>query len=98
MFWDSFLIFVTKIWFEASMDHISGHSFHISGTVELLLAGVPPEVVTTTGGWTLLVFLLYWHWLEEIILLSTSNTYNTAHISGLTNVFEQFHLRQKIPL
>ena len=98
MFRDSFLVFVTTIWFEASMDHISGHSFRIGGTVELLLAGVPPEVVAATGGWTSLAFLLYWRRLEEIIPLSTSNAYNAAHISGLSNVFEQFCLRQKIPL
>jgi len=98
MFWDLFLVYVTKIWFEASMDHISGHSFRIGGAVELLLAGVPPEVVAATGGWTSLAFLLYWRRMEEIIPLSTSNAYNTAHISGLTNIFEQFRVRQNIPL
>lgn len=41
------------------MDHISGHSFRIGGAVELLLAGVPPEVVAATGNWTSLAFLLY---------------------------------------
>ena len=93
---DTFLSFVTKIWFAASMDHISGHSLHIGSTVELLLAGVPPEVVAATGGWTSLAFLLYWRRTEEIIPLSTSNAYNTAHISNLSDIFERFRVRQNI--
>ena len=78
------------------MDHISGHSFRIGSTVELLLTGVPPETVAATGGWTSLAFLLYWHQMEEIIPLSTSKAYNTAYISSLLNTFEQFHIRQNI--
>ena len=48
------------------LTHILDHSFHIGGAVELLLAGVPPEIVAATGGWTSLAFLLYWHHMEEI--------------------------------
>jgi hypothetical protein len=79
------------------MDHISGHSFRIGGVVELLLAGVPPEVVAATGSWTSLAFLLYWHHMEQIIPLFTSKAYNTTHISTLSDIFEQFHIRQNIP-
>lgn len=78
------------------MDHISGHSFRIGGAVELLLAGVPPEVVASTGGWTSLAFLLYWRRMEEIIPLSTSKAYNSAQISSLSDTFEQFRIRQNI--
>ena len=52
--------------------HVLGHSFHISGTVELLLAGIPPEIVAATGGWTSLTFLLYWHHMDEILPMSPS--------------------------
>ena len=98
MFRDTFLSFVTKIWFAAAMDHVSGHSLRIGGAVELLLAGVPPEVVAATGGWTSLAFLLYWRRMEEIIPLTTSKAYNAARISSLSDIFEQFRIRQNISI
>jgi len=71
-----FLTFVTKIWSYAMLAHVLGHSFRISGAVELLLAGVPPEIVAATGGWTSLAFLLYWHRMDKILPMSTSKAYN----------------------
>jgi len=59
MFRNTFLSFVLGVWQSASLDHVAGHSFCIGGTVFLLLAGVPPEVVAATGGWTSLAFLCY---------------------------------------
>jgi hypothetical protein len=50
-----FLSFCNHIWLSAMLAHILGHSFHIGGAVELLLAGVPPEIVAATGGWTSLL-------------------------------------------
>jgi len=58
MYRDTFLSFAIKTWQSLSLDHVSGHSFRISGTVTLLLSGVPPEVVAATGGWISLAFLL----------------------------------------
>lgn len=55
-----FMGFCTSIWSKAALTHVLGHSFQIGGAAELLLAGVPPEIVAATGGWTSLVFLLYW--------------------------------------
>lgn len=78
--------------------HVLGHSFHIGGAVELLLAGVPPEIVAATGGWTSLAFLLYWCQMEEILPMSTSKAYNKAHLNALAAIFEQFHINNKIPL
>ena len=60
MFKHDFLTFVTSIWKSAYLAHMLGHSFRIGGAVELLLAGVAPEIVTATGGWTLLTFLIGW--------------------------------------
>jgi hypothetical protein len=96
MFCDTFLSFVTKIWHSLSVDHVSGHSFRIGGTMILLLAGVPPEVVAATGGWTSSAFLLYWRRMEEIIPLSISKAYNSPHISKLSHIFEQFRVAQNI--
>ena len=62
-----FMDFCMQIWYKAALAHVLGHSFHIGGMVELLLAGVPPEIVAATGGWTSLAFLLYWRRMEEIL-------------------------------
>ena len=93
-----FLNFVTGIWSSAMLAHILGHSFHIGGAVELLLAGVPPEVVAAISGWTSLAFLLYWCHMEEILPMSISKAYNKVHFDNLALIFEQFHISQKIPL
>ena len=39
-----FMDFCTDIWSKAALAHVLGHSFRIGGAVELLLAGVPPEL------------------------------------------------------
>ena len=77
--------------------HVLGHSFRIGGTLELLLAGVPPEVIAATGSWTSLAFLLYWHRMEEVLPMSTSKAYKKVHIDDLAAIFEQFHIHNKIP-
>ena len=70
-----FLSFVNKIWFNASLLHINGHGFRISGAVEFIFVGVPPEVVAAMGGWTSLAFILYWQCLKEILAMSTAHAY-----------------------
>ena len=94
---NEFLSFVTKIWSSAMLAHVLGHSFRIGSAVELLLAGVPPEIVAATGGWTSLAFLLYWHRMDKILPMSTSKAYTQAHLHRLTAIFEEFHIAHKIP-
>ena len=79
------------------MEHIPGHSFRIGGAVELLLAGINPDIVVATGGWTSLAFLLYWRCMEEIIPLSTSRAYKKSHLDHLISIFEDFHSCHGIP-
>ncbi|KIY49109.1 hypothetical protein FISHEDRAFT_42092 [Fistulina hepatica ATCC 64428] len=86
----AFMARCTAIWSRHSLDHVLGHSFRIGGAVELLLAGVPPEVVAATGGWTSLAFLLYWRRMEDILPMSTSRAYSTTSISQLSHIFEAF--------
>jgi len=38
------------IWTKANFPDVLGHSFRIGGAVALLLAGVPPSIVASTGG------------------------------------------------
>ena len=93
----NFLTFVTGIWSSALLAHVLGHSFRIGGAVELLLAGVPPEIVAATGGWTSLAFLLYWRRMEEILPMSTSKAYKKAHFDELATIFENFRINNRIP-
>ena len=93
-----FLTFVTSIWKSAHLAHVLGHSFRIGGAVELLLAGVPPEIVAATGGWTSLAFLIYWRRMEEILPMSTSKAYKQSHITELASIFEQFRVAHNISM
>lgn len=88
---------MTSIWKSAALAHVLGHSFRIGGAVELLLAGVPPEIVAATGGWTSLAFLLYWRRMDEILPMSTSKAYNKSHFDELASIFERFRINHKIP-
>jgi hypothetical protein len=92
-----FLSFVNKIWSNVGLLQIHGHSFRIGGAVELLLAGVPPEVVAAIGGWTSLAFLLYWRRLREILPMSTARAYRQSDIDHLSKIFDDFRVRRKIP-
>ncbi|KAG1775838.1 hypothetical protein EV702DRAFT_1198742 [Suillus placidus] len=49
-----------SIWSAAGIPIASGHSFRIGGTTELLLSGVPPDVVKALGRWSSDAFLRYW--------------------------------------
>ena len=89
--------FCVGVWATAALAHVQGHSFRIGGAVELLLAGVPPEIVAATGGWTSLAFLLYWRRMEEILPMSTSKAYRRSHVDDLAKIFEQFRVDNRIP-
>ena len=55
------------IWRKAGYPRVTRHSFRIGGTTELLLAGVPPDVVKKAGRWSSDSFLRYWRSAEDII-------------------------------
>ena len=78
------------------LTHVLRHSVHVGGAVELLFADVSPKIIAETGGWTSLTFLPYWCHMEEILPMSTSKAYK-FHIDSLAAIFEQFHIKNKIP-
>ena len=86
-----------EIWQQFGLLLSSGHSFRIGGATELLLAGVPPEVVATIGRWKSLTFLLYWRKIEEILPKAVSRSYVRSRIAEVSKDFERFHLAQCIP-
>jgi hypothetical protein len=62
-----FIAHTSSVYIAAGLETVYGHSYRIGGSVELLLAGVEPEVIMKLGGWTSLCFLIYWRRLEQII-------------------------------
>lgn len=61
-----FLQRCNQIWQLAGYPRTTGHCFRIGGTTELLIAGIPPDVVKVTGRWSSDSFLRYWRSLDEI--------------------------------
>jgi hypothetical protein len=90
MFKGAFMNFVSSAWGGLRGPQLSGHSFRIGGAVALLLAGVSPEIVAATGGWTSMAFLLYWRRVEDIIPLNTSLAYSREQISRVSSIMHTF--------
>jgi hypothetical protein len=61
-----FLRRCNDIWGALGYPRTTGHCFRIGGTTELLIAGIPPEVVKATGRWSSDSFLRYWRSLDDI--------------------------------
>ncbi|KAJ7724785.1 hypothetical protein B0H16DRAFT_1333271 [Mycena metata] len=68
-----FLQRCNEIWVAAGYPRITGHSFRIGGTTELLLAGVAPDVVRSMGRWSSSAFLKYWRSLDDLAPLHAAN-------------------------
>ncbi|KZT21540.1 hypothetical protein NEOLEDRAFT_1181559 [Neolentinus lepideus HHB14362 ss-1] len=93
----AFLQRCEEVWRPLRLSQISGHSFRIGGATELLLAGVPPETVTTQGRWKSLAFLLYWQKLEDLLPMMTSKSYDETWVSDLCVEFERYHVHNGLP-
>jgi hypothetical protein len=74
---DSYLRSSSAVFSSAQLDLVFGHSYRIGGSLELLSAGVAPEVVMKLGGWTSLCFLIYWRRLELILPLAITCAWDT---------------------
>ncbi|KAJ7260297.1 hypothetical protein C8J57DRAFT_1720225 [Mycena rebaudengoi] len=61
-----FLNRCNTIWSQFGFPRLTGHSFRIGGTTELLIAGVPPDVVKMMGRWSSDAFLRYWRSLHRV--------------------------------
>jgi hypothetical protein len=68
-----FLQRCNSIWSRLGYPRTTGHCFRIGGTTELLIAGVSPDVVRTTGRWSSESFLRYWRSLDAIAPLHIRN-------------------------
>ncbi|KAJ7245574.1 hypothetical protein C8J57DRAFT_1190911 [Mycena rebaudengoi] len=74
---DLFLRSSSSVFTAAALDLVFGHSYRIGGSLELLDAGVAPEIIMKLGGWTSLCFLIYWRRLERILPLHITRAWDT---------------------
>ena len=77
------LLRCNAIWLHFGIPSSTGHSFRIGGTTELLLSGVPPDVVKSLGRWSSDAFLRYWRSLELLAPLHVENISTSAAPSSL---------------
>ena len=91
-----FLAFCSSVWKACSLPAVNGHSFRIGGASELLMAGVPPEVVARQGGWTSLTFLLYWRRVEQILPMNITSAYKRKRLQELAIEMEAFRIHNNI--
>jgi hypothetical protein len=68
-----FLECCNEVWKLAGYPRTTGHSFRIGGTTELLLAGVPPDVVKAMGSWSSSAFMRYWRSIKDLAPLHAAN-------------------------
>jgi hypothetical protein len=73
-----FLQRCNTIWSILGYPRTTGHCFRIGGTTELLAAGVPPDIVRTTGRWSSESFLRYWRSLDSIAPRHIRNIHTQA--------------------
>ncbi|KAJ7686497.1 hypothetical protein B0H17DRAFT_940379 [Mycena rosella] len=73
---DIFLRVSSTVFKSGQLDLVFGHSYRIGGSLELLSAGVAPEVVMKIGGWSSLCFLIYWRRLEQILPLAITRAWD----------------------
>ncbi|KIK46874.1 hypothetical protein CY34DRAFT_75127 [Suillus luteus UH-Slu-Lm8-n1] len=90
-----FLARCNKIWREASLLELTGHCFRIGGASELLLRGVPPDVVAMQGRWKSRAFLEYWRKIESILPLFVTSSFTNARISMVNSLMDSFTCRYK---
>lgn len=71
---------ISPILKQNNLPRITGHCFRIGDTTNLLLQGIPPDVVKLLGRWTSDSFLRYWRSLELIAPMWLSCRDRSCHI------------------
>jgi hypothetical protein len=75
-----FMESVSEVWKMAGLNHtLHGHGFRIGGASELLMQGVPPDVVATQGRWKSCAFLEFWRRIEAISPIFITRSYFASH-------------------
>lgn len=86
-----FMARCNEVWEKAGLTVIGGgHSFRIGGVTELLMRGVPPEVVAKQGRWKSDAFLKYWRRIETIVPFLISRSLLSFNVSRVSWVMDTF--------
>ncbi|KAI6007081.1 hypothetical protein EDD15DRAFT_2383948 [Pisolithus albus] len=83
-------------WVSVGFPDMPGHAFRIGGATELLLQGVPPDVVATQGRWKSQAFLEYWRQINSILPLFISSSADSARFLTLDTVMDNFARRTNL--
>jgi hypothetical protein len=73
---DAFIKSSTQVFKAAGLELVFRHSYRIGGSLDLLLAGIAPEIIMKLGRWTSLCFLIYWRRLECVIPLAIARAWD----------------------
>ncbi|KAG2748548.1 DNA breaking-rejoining enzyme [Suillus brevipes Sb2] len=84
-----------QIWRKANLLELTGHCFRIGGASELLLRGVPPDVVAMQGRWKSRAFLEYWRKIESILPLFVTDSFKDSRIAMVHSSMDSFSKRYK---
>ncbi|KAG1867443.1 DNA breaking-rejoining enzyme [Suillus tomentosus] len=90
-----FLAHCNWIWRDAWLLELMGHCFRIGGASELLLRGIPLDVVAMQGHWKSRAFLDYWCKIESILPLFVTSSFMDARISLIHSLMDLYARRYK---
>ncbi|KAG1734051.1 uncharacterized protein EDB91DRAFT_1299200 [Suillus paluster] len=90
-----FLARCNQIWKGAGLLELTGHCFRIGGASELLLRGIPPDVVVMQGRWKSRAFLDYWRKIESILPLFVTSLFTDTRISLIHSSMDSYARRYK---
>jgi hypothetical protein len=90
-----FLSRCNSIWKKANLLELTGHCFRIGGASELLLRGIPPDVVAMQGRWKSRAFLEYWRKIESILPLFVTASFKDSRISMVHASMDSFSRKYK---
>jgi hypothetical protein len=88
-----FLARCNQVWRSADLLELTGHCFRIGGATELLLRGVPPDVVAVQGRWKSRAFLEYWRKIESILPLFVTASFSDSRAAMINSSMDSFARR-----
>lgn len=90
-----FLTRCNQVWKSAGLSELTGHCFRIGGATELLLRGVPPDVIAVQGHWKSRAFLEYWSKIDLILPLFVTLSFSDTHVAMIHSSMDSFNHRYK---
>ncbi|KAG2752769.1 hypothetical protein P692DRAFT_20691631, partial [Suillus brevipes Sb2] len=79
-----------QVWRRVNLLELTGHCFRIGGATELLLRGIPPDVIAMQGRWKSRAFLEYWRKIESILPLFITSSFKYSRVSMIHSSMDSF--------